>query len=464
MEMTVTESVKNLGVVIRTRTPKSVAAHNNSDQEGLMNSEFFNVEGLSRVEIEKLAFESGFCKRHSGKIEAPDFLIHFCLESLEGTVSYNDIAAKMQAKTGTEASRQAYHQRMSDECVVFFEKILARVMAAKYTSEDMDEIFGLNGFRRILIQDSTVIRLPLRLFEIFSGVKNAHKAVCNARIQGIYDLSSKQFTQFSIDPYSKNDLAAVSDIIVKPGDLLLRDRGYFSVQNIKELKLKGADTIFRYKHKTLIYDIESSEEITLLEYLIQNGSVDKIVLCGAKEKYEIRIVAKPVKEEIANLRRMKAKKESSSKNPSKELLALMSWSIFITTIRTKTYTFEIILKLYGLRWRIENIFKTWKSHFSFNKIHNVSEKQLRVLLTARLTMITFIYQGLFKPLSMEIRTISKKRLSLMKFTRYIRKNIELIFELADFRKQSEKTLQAVIRYCTYDLRKRINFETHSLSR
>ena len=47
----------------------------------------------------------------------------------------------------------------------------------------------------------------------------------------------------------------------------------------------------------------------------------------------------------------------------------------------------------------------------------------------------------------------------MKFTRYIRKNIELIFKLADFRKQSEKTLQAVIRYCTYDLRKRIDFET-----
>ncbi len=66
------------------------------------------------------------------------------------------------------------------------------------------------------------------------------------------------------------------------------------------------------------------------------------------------------------------------------------------------------------------------------------------MLTTRLAMITFIYQRLFSPLSMEIRKISKKRLSLMKFTRYIRKNIELIFELADIRKMSSKILQAII--------------------
>ncbi len=47
----------------------------------------------------------------------------------------------------------------------------------------------------------------------------------------------------------------------------------------------------------------------------------------------------------------------------------------------------------------------------------------------------------------------------MKFTRYIRKNIELIFKLADIRKRNEKTLRAIIRYCSYDLRKRIDFET-----
>lgn len=108
----------------------------------------------------------------------------------------------------------------------------------------------------------------------------------------------------------------------------------------------------------------------------------------------------------------------------------MSWTIFIVAAERK-FSFKNILSLYGLRWRIENIFRTWKSHFSFSRIHNVSENQLRVLLTARLIMIVFIYHRLFRPLSMKIREISDKRLSLMKFTRYIRKNLNVIHKLSD---------------------------------
>jgi len=52
--------------------------------------QLFCIDGLSRADIIQLAFESGFCKRKSGKIDPPDFLTHFCLQSLHGTVSYND--------------------------------------------------------------------------------------------------------------------------------------------------------------------------------------------------------------------------------------------------------------------------------------------------------------------------------------------------------------------------------------
>jgi len=419
----------------------------------------FGIDFLSRGDVTKLAFESGFCKRKSGKIEAPDFLLHFCLQSLEGTVSYNDLAARVEAKTGVNASRQAYHQRMGDECDAFFLRILETVMLSKYQTEDMGKLINLDQFPRILVQDSTVIRLPLRLFETFSGVKNAHSSVCNARIQGIYDLISQKFISFSIDPYSKNDLSVTLDIPVELGDLVLRDRGYFTVNAMSELKQKGADSIFRYKHKTLFFDIEDNEEINLLEHLKANGSIDKMVLVGSKEKYKVRIIAAPVSEEIANLRRMKAKKESNSKKPSKELLELMSWNIFVITISAPELTIEIVLKIYGLRWRIENIFKTWKSNFNFNKIHNVSKEQLRVLIRARFIMIIMVNQHIFNPLSFKIRKISDKQLSMMKFMRYISKNLDVIYMISGISNISNRILKALLRYCTYDKRKRLNFET-----
>jgi hypothetical protein len=42
----------------------------------------------------------------------------------------------------------------------------------------------------------------------------------------------------------------------------------------------------------------------------------------------VRLPAAPVSLEIANLRRMKAKKESKGHDPSKAILELMDWTIY----------------------------------------------------------------------------------------------------------------------------------------
>ena len=47
----------------------------------------------------------------------------------------------------------------------------------------------------------------------------------------------------------------------------------------------------------------------------------------------------------------------------------------------------------------------------------------------------------------------------MKFSNHIRKNLDFIYQLLDIQKISEETIEVAIRYCTYDSRKRKNFET-----
>jgi hypothetical protein len=327
-----------------------------------------------------------------------------------------------------------------------------------YVHEELDQIKKQNRYKRILIQDSTIIRLPLRLFSAFSGVRNAYKAVCNARIQGIYDLVSGRFVQFSIDPYSKNDQAATMDIPVQAGDLILRDRGYFTMASIDTHKKTGCDSIYRYKHETALFDPETNEKINLLELLSEKGSVDMVVHADSTKNVTLRLVAEPVNEETAHQRRSKAKKHMSGHAPSQEILDLMSWTIFLTTITDASISFEAILALYGIRWRIENIIKTWKSNFHFNKIHNVSETQLRVLLSARFIMITIIYQKVFLPMSLKIYKKTKRYLSLMKFMRYVSQNMTSMHKLVNCCRGDNELLQAVIRYCSYEKRKRANFE------
>ncbi len=416
--------------------------------------ELFLCAGLDRDQIRQLAFETGFCEREPRKIQPADFLAQLCIQSAAGVVSYNDLAAGMEAYAGVTASRQAYWEKTDESCARFFQSVLERVMLSKSNPGAVAAINRRLRFQRVLLQDSTIIKLPLRLFAAYSGVKNGHTAVCNARIQGIYDLLSGQFVRFSIDPYSKNDQAAALEIAVQPGDLVLRDRGYFRMSAIECHKRAGADSISRYKHPTVLYDPATGEKINLLELLTRRGSVDMLVGTGPEQTVPIRLIAFPVSEETANVRRMRAKKEMNYP-PSRELLKLMAWTIFFTTITDPSITFKEILSLYGLRWRIENVFKTWKSHFNFEKIHNVPEIQLHVVLNARLIMITLAYERLFLPLSEQLET----PISLMKFMRYITQNFPYISRLMNSKIASPKLCRAVQRYCTYDKRNRPNFVT-----
>ena len=413
--------------------------------------------GLDRDTLGKIAFETGFCRRASGKIDAPDFLIELCLESVEGTVSYNDLAARIHTRTGVSASRQAYWQRTGEPCVRFFQRVLERVMLSKYSTDGLMALETSRRFGRILLHDSTVIRLPLRLFEAFSGVKNAHAAVCNARIQGVYDLLSGRFVQFSVDPYARNDQIAAHDLSVRSGDLVLRDRGYFNLDLIHTHRRAGVQTVARYTHPTVLIDPQTGDRIDLIERLTRYGTIDADVLVGAEKMVRLRLLAAPVDEETANVRRMKAKKEMKGHAPNRDVLRLMSWTIFLTTIDDPGVGFEEILALYGLRWRIENIFKTWKGNFNFAKLHNVSETQLRVILCARLILITLAYQSLFVPFAARLRRAASRPLSLMKFMRYLSRNLHVLTDLLDPHGPNPLLWQALLRYCTYERRRRPTF-------
>lgn len=320
----------------------------------------------------------------------------------------------------------------------------------------------MKGYKRVLVQDSTIIKLPKCLFNEFSGVTNRYSTVCNARIQGVYDLISGTFINFTIDSYSKNDISSAPELELLDGDLSLRDRGYLSNPEIKRHTDIGADCIYKFKHKTTLLDSESLNEINLLKLLKNKVSLDMIVCLKNESHTKVRLIAMPVSNEVANKRRMKAKKEFKGHSPSSELLELMSWNVFLTTIPSGKADFKKILTLYSLRWRIEIIFKSWKSHMQFAKVHNVSENQLRILLTARFIMIVVCIQIIYNPLSYHFRKIYNRELSLLKLINYLIKNTEKLIELLTAISgndcfKSKKIIEPLIRYCSYDKRKRLNF-------
>jgi hypothetical protein len=204
---------------------------------------------------------------------------------------------------------------------------------------------------------------------------------------------------------------------------------------------------------------ETGQPIDRMKLLRKNSRIDMVVWLNNEERTKVRLLAEPASDHVANQRRRKAKKEIKGHNPCKELLELMGYTVFITTIMDSQVNLDQIIKIYSLRWKIEIIFKIWKSHLNFDKVQNVSLNQLWVILLVRFIMILMYTHLLYIPYSQLIEKYYGRYLSLMKFIKYIINNQKKIDSLLSglIHGADNHNLIIVIKYAAYDKRKRMKF-------
>jgi hypothetical protein len=412
----------------------------------------------------KLAKDLKFTRRTPRKIDVVHLLASVCEECIHGSPSCNDLASQIQTISGGAPSRQAVNLRLNQAFKNILQRLLEKVIGEKIAWNGYPKAkttHPFRGYRRVLVQDSTIIKLPGHLFADFSGVSNAQSSVCNARIQATYNLLDDRLIGFSIDPYSKNDQAAAPELPLQKGDLVLRDRGYLVIDEIQRHRNAGADCIYRHKTGTIYLDPNTLDPIDLPALLKGHGQIDREVLLNNASRTRVRLVTAPVDTETANLRRMKAKKETRGHHPSQAVLELMDWTIFITTIPATLASFKEILAIYGLRWRIEIIFKAWKSHMKFPLLHRVSKLQMAILLKARLLIIAACTNIVYGPLERMLLQNYDRRLSLLKFMRFLSKSparfIRVLQSHSLCKQENQVFHEALVRYCCYDKRKRQNY-------
>ncbi len=428
---------------------------------------------INNLSIISHAVSSGFMRRMPKKISPRAFLQSFIDSALQRSPSFNDLATEMEALGNPMASRQAVAKRCTASALLFIQAIFGEFLAQHIFPNGSKGLPGcLRDFKRVIVADSTLIKLPAWLFEVFSGTANSTTQSCHCRIQAAYDLVAMQFIYFSIDPYSKNDVAAAPDLALEPGDLVLRDRGYLTAGEIQRHLAAEAHCIYRHMTGTIYLELDSKQPFDLFAHLQQHGQVDKMVCLNNAQRTPVRLVGAAIDEESANLRRMRSKKETHGHNPSAVVLAMMSWSVYLVTDALWECTFKDLMVIYGLRWRIEIIFKSWKSHLAFAKVHHLSETQLRILLTVRLMLIMAYTDMLYGPCQRRLKKVAKRDLSLMKFIHYLALHPAKIIEIHRYLtavaggKDEPSTKEACLRianllvkYCCYDRRKRPNFNT-----
>ncbi len=366
---------------------------------------------FSKKELEKIARKVGFVQR-KGKLEAWHFLF-LCsfigIDVAKDTLS--TLCSKIGAKLKIIVSSQAIDQRFTKKCVEFmksiFEKLLKDTVKSRIrVPNKFDE-----HFNRIRILDSTGFQLPEKFSNMYPG-SGGNSTSAGAKIQLEFELKSGEFINVDVGSGKDNDCTYGKTIrnTVEARDLILRDLGYFNLDDYEDIQKKEAFYISRVKLNTAAYVLNGDENI---EYY-KNGSpkkssmhkrVDfagimkemkegetieiKEAFVGEEKMLPVRlIIYKHTKRELEKIMEG-AKKESTRKNKAKseKTMNLLGISIFMTNISDEMLTTEQIHEVYSLRWQVELIFKTWKSVYNMAKIKDVKIERFECQLYGKLILV-----------------------------------------------------------------------------
>jgi len=120
--------------------------------------------------------------------------------------------------------------------------------------------------------------------------------------------------------------------------------------------------------------------------------IDISVELGVQERLPARLLAIRVPQEIADLRRMRMKKEArhQGKTVSAAQLRLADWTVFVTNVPAERLTLHEALVVARARWQIELVFKLWKDHNRIDEWR--STKPWRILCEVYAKLIAVVIQ------------------------------------------------------------------------
>jgi hypothetical protein len=410
------------------------------------------TDKIAASNIDLLAARTGFLRRSSKKITPAGFLLTACLFALQTAGSLAAFAQLWAMLHHQTLSKQAVHKRCSPAAVAFLQAVLQAILTSMARLPGLPSpLSGLFG--RILIQDSTNLPLPKKLAALFPGPANQHDgAQSSLKIQATLDLLQNRWVRFHLSPFTCNDQAASPQILrdLQKRDLVVRDLGYCVLEVLKQIQEAGAYFLSRFRYGLQVVRQESGETADLVKLCGSKDMEETSVLLG-KEKIPARLIAVRLPEMIAAERRRKARANRDRRlRHNAEYFALLGWNIFITNVPQEILGADVLIKIYEVRWRIEIIFKAWKSHFHLDELTNESAEQVLIVILGKLIWISW-FSVQFNEYSSQESTIS-----LLKLAAWCSKFAPMLLHLGT---PSPDNLQRFVRYyCRYEKRKtRDNF-------
>lgn len=425
---------------------------------------------LDKLELNALAIQSGFVRSTPQKITPHQFVLSFMMSIGQVCFSLSDWANQLMRLFGISVSKQAIDQRTAGRRHVEFTRQLLQAAIEQYTSlaeEDNLSSELLSAYQRVIVQDSTCVKLPECLWTLFEGAhsKTGSKTAM-ARLQLAMELKQAQVLELALRGYRNNDQSYASTICdwIQPDDLVLRDQGYFVLDALNNIDRKGAYFLSRLKPGVKTYAPSNDQRMDLLA--LCRSKAKKGIQCfeiplevGSKKRLAVRLIVHQLPQNQYQKRRRKALANRHSKaKHSAEYLDLLQWHFLITNAPLEIMSCQQAAKIYRLRWRIEIVFKCWKSHFQLQKVLLAQGrmKASRAQITIYLYLLYLIF-AFIGPFLYYARVIYKQTGRLLSLDKWARMVATHTVDLSQADSQTQ-WIQHLARAATYEKRKdRSNF-------
>lgn len=161
---------------------------------------------------------------------------------------------------------------------------------------------------------------------------------------------------------------------VKPGDVVLADRGYAHRRGIAYLLDAKADVVVRVRFRNALFDESENRQLALLENLrrLEGNKCGewKVSFEWEGKRYKARLCAvRKSALHAARARKKAINKSRSRKQQIKDLtLELTGYILVLTTLPKVDYFTKEVLEIYRCRWQVELAFKRLKSLLAFGHV------------------------------------------------------------------------------------------------
>lgn len=420
-------------------------------------------QSFSTMDLDALARKSGFMCRKARKITPRSFLLAVLTLASQGAMALRIQAQLIGWFSEQSVSKQAVRKR-AQKGRDYLKSVLQQLLDQRLQSAQKTPVV-FKMFNRVLLADSTTLALPAALASVFPGARNQCISARQSqlKIQCYYELLGDQMLHFELCSFRQNDQSASGHILplCQPGDLVLRDLGYFVLDVFKQLAQRGCFFISRLRSNIALSDPATGKALDVLVELRGQSCLDRPVLMGRKLKLPVRLVAIKLPEEIAAKRRRQRKNNRDKRlRYTHRTKVLLGYEIFVTNLSAQQLDARQISSAYGLRWRIETLFKAFKQHLNLARISETTLYQLELLIYSRLLLITMLVNFVAGPIRAACSSLlNTPPLSIVKLLQWLALFMPAFILIDSVPKTRflSRWARQIPKHCSYEKRVRLDF-------